>query len=106
MHLKLKSSQKSKDNHDGRAQCVMRANHYIQQQRYSGKSQYGESGKTLAHRSQYVKMLKSRQRRIGERGEEGGRKKKVLIIPESSQRLRERDDAGGRGGRGGTRERK
>jgi hypothetical protein len=44
------------------------------------------------------KMLKSRQRRIGERGEEGGRKKKLLIIPESSQRLRERDDAGGEEG--------
>lgn len=70
MHLKLKSSQESKDDHDGRAQCVMRANHYIQQQRYSGKSQYGESGKTLAHRSQYVKNAKKQTK--ANRRERGG----------------------------------
>ena len=46
MHLKLKSSQKSKDNHEGRAQCVMRANHYIQQQRYSGKKVNIEKAET------------------------------------------------------------
>ncbi len=81
----------------------MRATHYTQQQRYSGKNQYGESGNTLAHRSHYVKkMLKSRQCRT----EKVGEKTMVLAVADSRQELRdlERQDWKTRRERRNTRE--